>query len=122
MSLVRDILKDKSADRLLEACSFPPWLISRKDLNVWFPCIRWVEPAIAQNARLTWRLKPAGHDGLQQLVVLAQGIIKRRESYCEFNLARPFPPTYVWQADLPLPAKIVIDLSNHIPNQRPTPP
>jgi hypothetical protein len=36
-SLVRDILKDNAADRLLEACRRRPWLISREDLNVWFP-------------------------------------------------------------------------------------
>ncbi len=59
---------------------------------------------------------------MQQLVGLGLGIIKRRESYCEFNLARSFTPTYVWQADPSLPAKIVIDVSNHIPNQRPAPP
>jgi hypothetical protein len=51
----------------------------------------------------------AGRTGLQQLVGLGQGIIKRHESSCEFNLARPFTPTYVWQTDPPLPAKIVID-------------
>ena len=50
-SLVLDILKDNAADRLSEACSSPPsWLISREDLNVWFPCIRREGPAIAQNA------------------------------------------------------------------------
>ena len=32
-SLVRDILKDNAADRLSEACSRPPWRISREDLN-----------------------------------------------------------------------------------------
>ncbi len=69
MSLVRDILKDNAADRLLEACSRPPWLISREDLSVWFPCIRREGPVIAQNAQVTWRLQPAGQDGPQQLVV-----------------------------------------------------
>jgi len=68
-----------------------------------------------------WRLQPAGQDGLQQLVGLGQGIIKRRESSCKF-LARPFTPTYVWHVDPPLSAKIVIDVSNHIPNRRPAPP
>ena len=59
---------------------------------------------------------------MQQLVGLGLGIIKRHESYCECNLAWPFTPTYVWQADPPLPAKIVIDVSIHIPNRRPAPP
>ncbi len=77
---------------------------------------------IAQNAQVTWRLQPAGKDGMQQLVGLGLGIIKRRESYCKCNLARHFTPTYVWQADPPLPAKIQIDVSNHIPNWRPAPP
>jgi hypothetical protein len=123
MSLFRDVLKDNAADRLLEACSRLPWLISRDDLSFWFPCFRREWPAIAQNAQVTWRMQPAGQDGMQQLVGLGLGIIKRRESYCEFNLALPFTPTYhVWQADPPLPAKIVIDVSNHIPNQRPAPP
>ncbi len=52
-----------------------PWLIFREDLNVWFPCIRQEWLAIAQNAQLTWRLQPAGQDGLQQLVGLGQGVI-----------------------------------------------
>jgi len=122
VSLVRDILKDNAADRLSEACSRPPWLVSREDLSVWFPCIRREGPAIARDAPVTWRLQPAGKDGMQQLVGLGLGIIKRRESYCEGILARPFTPNYVWQADPPLPAKIVIDLSNHIPNRCPAPP
>ncbi len=120
-SLVR-ILKDNAADRLSEACSRPLWLISREDLNFWFPCKRREGSAIAQNAQLTWRLQPAGQDGLQQLVGLGQGIIKRRESFCNFKLAWPFTSTSVWQTDPPLPANIEIDLSNHIPNQRPAPP
>ncbi len=53
---------------------------------------------------------------------LGQGIIKIRESSCELNLARLFTSTYVWQVDPPLPAKIVIDLSNYIPNWRPALP
>ncbi len=28
--------KDNAADRLSEACSRPPWLISREDLSVWW--------------------------------------------------------------------------------------
>ncbi len=44
---VRDILKDNAADRLPEACSRPPWLISREDFSVWFPYIRREGPAIA---------------------------------------------------------------------------
>ncbi len=59
---------------------------------------------------------------MQQLEGLGLGIIKRRESYSECNLARPFTPTYVWQADPPLPAKIMIDVSNHIPDLCPAPP
>ncbi len=50
VSLVRDILKDNAADRLSEACS-PPWLVSREDLSVWFPCTRREGPAIARDAR-----------------------------------------------------------------------
>ena len=80
VSLVRDILKDNAADRLSEACSCPPWLVSREDLSVWFPCIRREGPAIARDAQVTWRLQPAGKDGMQQLVGLGLGIIKRRES------------------------------------------
>ena len=120
-SLLRDILKDNAADRLSEACSRPPWRISREDLNFWFPCIRREGPVIAQSAQPLWRLQPAG-DGLQQLVGLGQGILTRRESYCKLTLARPFTPTYIWQTEPPLPSKIGVDLSNHTPNPRHAPP
>ena len=120
-SLVRDVLKDNAADRLSEACSRPPWRISREDLNCWFPCIRREGPAIAQNAQPLWRLQPAG-DGLQQFVGLGQGIHTRRESFGKGTLTRPFTPTYIWQTEPPLPSKIVVDLSNHTPNPRPAPP
>ena len=70
---------------------------------------------------MTWRLQPAG-DGLQQLVGLGQGILTRRESFCKFTPALPFIPTYIWQTEPPLPSKIVVDLSNHIPNPCPAPP
>ena len=120
-SLVRDVLKDNAADRLSEACSRPPWRISREDLNCWFPCIRREGPAIAQSAQPLWRLQPAG-DGLQQFVGLGQGIHTRRESFGKGTLTRPFTPTYIWQTEPPLPSKIVVDLSNHTPNPRPAPP
>ncbi len=68
MSLVGHILKDNAADGLSEACSRPPWLITREDLSVWSFCVRREEPAIAQNTQVTWQLQPAGQDGLQQLV------------------------------------------------------
>ena len=120
-SLVQDVLKDNAADRLSEACSRPPWRISREDLNCWFPCIRREGPAIAQSAQPLWRLQPAG-DGLQQFVGLGQGIHTRRESFGKGTLTRPFTPTYIWQTEPPLPSKIVVDLSNHTPNPRPAPP
>ncbi len=38
------------------------------------------------------------------------------ERTLELLRVQPSSPTYVWQADPKLPTKIVMDLSNHIPN------
>ncbi len=40
MALVRDSLKDRGVDSLLEACSRPQWMVSHEDIHVWFPSTR----------------------------------------------------------------------------------
>ena len=117
VSLIRDLLKDKEADQLSEACSRPPWRVSRTELSVWFPHLSQTGSGVALPDQQRWQFQPYGSAGMQQMIGLTQGIQRRRDP----APARHFLSTCVWQTDPPLPTNVSIDLSNHIPKLLPAP-
>jgi ribonuclease HI len=119
MPLIRDSLKDNGRDNLAEACHRPSWIVSREEVNVWFPSTRWDRSKEEQSTQLSWQLLPTGVDGQQQFSGLSQGIVRRRES--TVRITRALIPSYIWHTDPPLPSKIEVDLSNHLPKQLPAP-
>ncbi len=74
MALVQDSLKDSGVESVLDACRSPSWVVSSKDINIWFPST-WRERSMeAQMDQLTWQLQPTGGEGMQRLAGLSQGI------------------------------------------------
>ncbi len=56
MALVRDSLKDSGVESVSDACRRPSWMISRKDINIWFPSTRQERSKEEQMDELTWQL------------------------------------------------------------------
>jgi hypothetical protein len=92
-------------------------MVSRKDINILFPSTRRERSKEAQMDQLTWKLQQTGGEGMQRLAGLSHGIYRRREP----KIISLLNPSYIWQTDPPLPSKIVVDLSNHIPKPLPAP-
>jgi hypothetical protein len=109
-SLIRDLLKEKAADSLSEACSRPTWRVSRTEISKWFPRTCWYGADTARQEQLKWQFLPSGSNGLQQLTGLGQGIQRKRV----LALTKQLIPHYIWQTGLPIPSNVTIDLSNHI--------
>ena len=113
VALIRDLLKEKAAESLLEACSRPTWRISRTELSKWFPRTCWYGAETVRQEQLKWQFLPSGPNGLQQMTGLGQGIQRKRVLA---PIKQPIPH-YIWQTDLPIPSNVTIDLSNHIPKR-----
>ena len=78
VALIRDLLKEKAAESLLEACSRPTWRVSRTELSKWFPHTCWYGAETIRQEQLKWQFLPSGPNGLQQLTGLGQGIQRKR--------------------------------------------
>jgi ribonuclease HI len=109
LSFIRDCLLANGCDTLREACTRPPWLVSRADLHEWFTPSR---PATNHDGT-KWHLSE--HQGLSQtyMTMLVQGVKQRRA----VSVHRPLSPLHPWQSDPPLPNHVTIDLSHHHPKQ-----
>ena len=113
LALVRDCLVGADRERLTEACARPRWAVAREEYYSGHYLI-----ASAENgAAPTWKLQVGGSDGQLELASLARYIIPRRRCL----VPRPAVILHPWQADPPLPSKVTIDISHHLPRSLPAP-
>ena len=114
MALIRDCLVDNDRERLRDACSRSPWMVSRED---WYAGRFLPNSSTGALLPRNWKLKEAAGQGQLKLGNIARCISARRGS----KLCSPPAPLHPWQRDLPLPSKVVIDVSNHTPCALPSP-
>jgi hypothetical protein len=114
MASIRDCLLDNDCELLWDACSRPPWTVSRED---WYAGHFLPNPSnVASTPRQLGLQEEPGH-GQLKIGGLTRCISMRRVS----TLCSPLTPLHPWQHNPPLPSKIVIDLSNHTPCKFPSP-
>ena len=106
MAMIRDCLLDNDQERLRDACSRSPWMVSRED---WYAGRFLPNSSTGALLPRNWKLKEAAGQGQLKLGNIARCISARRGS----KLCSPPAPLHPWQRDPPLPSKVVIDVSNH---------
>ncbi len=120
MALVRDSLKDSGVESVSDACcgnvaAIHGWYLARILTFGSLPPGGKGQSKHGKGQRK--QLQPTGGEGMQRLAGLSQEIYRRREP----TIISSLTPSYIWQTDPPIPSKIVVDLSNHIPTQLPVP-
>jgi len=113
LALVRDCLRGTSGEGLREVCSRPQWKVSSAD----FYAGVFVARAETDHIAPGWRLNAGGPHGQTTMVNVVQSISMRRT----LAVPRPVVPPHPWQADPPLPSRVVIDTSHHHPLQLSSP-
>ena len=110
-ALVRDTLKGADCERLDVACGRPCWRVTTNDYYAGH-CFNKQEVS----KPLSWNLQP-GNSSQTEFTGLVQYISQRRRRIAPLPVSTPQP----WQADPPLPSRIVIDVSHHHPKSLPAP-
>ena len=110
-ALVRDCLKGADRERLDVACGRPCWRVTTNDYYAGH-CFNKQEVS----KPLSWNLQP-GNSSQTEFTGLVQYISQRRRRIAPLPVSTPQP----WQADPPLPSRIVIDVSHHHPKSLPAP-
>ncbi len=114
LALVRDTLLGCDRDTLCGACSRPRWVVSTED---WYAGYTFPQSPASSQIPSTWQLQDTGDRGQLKMTGLVKYLSKRLMPLC-------FSPPVVlhrWQTDLPLPPKVVIDITNHLPRQLQSP-
>ena len=113
MALVRDSLIGADRERLKDACTRPRWTVA---CDEYYTGHHFTAPG-ESGAAPSWTLQSGGPSGQTELAGLVQYITHRR------SCASPRPAVILhpWQADPPLPSKVVIDISHHLPRVLPAP-
>ena len=114
MALIRDCLLDNDRERLRDACSRSPWIVSRED---WYAGHLLPKSSMGAPIPRNWRLQEEAGQGQLKLGNIARCISARRVS----KLCSSPVQLHPWQQDPPLPSKVVIDVSNHTPCALPSP-
>jgi hypothetical protein len=116
MALIRDCLLDNDRERLRDACSRSPWMVSRED---WYAGHFLPNSSIGALIPRSWRLREEAGQGQLKLGNIARCISARRVlKLCSPPVPLPLHPL---QPDPPLPSKVVIDVSNHTRCALPSP-
>ena len=113
MALVRDSLVGADRERLKDACTRPRWTVTRDEYYDGHHFTASGEGGTAPS----WKLQAGGPSGQTELAGLVQYITHRRS----YAMPRPTVVLHPWQADPPLPSKVVIDISHHLPRSLPAP-
>mmetsp|Transcript_55124 Transcript_55124/g.115349 ORF Transcript_55124/g.115349 Transcript_55124/m.115349 type:complete len:484 (-) Transcript_55124:655-2106(-) len=113
MALVRDCLVGADRERLKDACTRPRWTVAREDYYAGHYLTALGESGAAPG----WKLQAGGPAGQMELAGLVKYITQRRRC----ALPRPAVVLHPWQADPPLPSKVTIDISHHLPRSLPAP-
>ena len=113
MALVRDSLIGVDRESLKDACTRPHWTVAHDD----YYAGHHFTSSGGSGAAPGWKLLAGGPSGQMELAGLAQYIIHRRGC----AMPRPALVLHPWQADPPLPSKVVIDISHHLPRDLPAP-
>ena len=113
MALVRDCLIGADRERLKDACTRPRWTVAHDEYYAGHHLTAFGESGTAPG----WKLQARGPAGQTELTGLVQYITHRRSG----ALSRPIIILHPWQADPPLPSKVVIDISHHLPRSLPAP-
>jgi hypothetical protein len=114
LALVRDSLLGCHRDTLRGACSRPHWVVTTED---WYAGYTFPQSPAASQIPLTWQLQEAGNCCQLKMTGLVKYLSKRLMPLCFSPPVVPHP----WQTDLPLPPKVVIDITNHLPRQLQSP-
>ncbi len=104
LALVRDSLLGCDRDTLRGACSRPHWVVTAED---WYAGYTFPRSPAASQIPVTWQLQEAGNCGQLKMTGLVKYLSKRLMPLCFSPPVVPHP----WQTDLPLPPKVVIDIT-----------
>ena len=107
MALVRDCPIGADRERLKDACIRPLWTVARDEYYAGHHFTASGESDAAPG----WKLQAGAPTGQTELAGLVQYIAHRHNR----ALPRPVVILHPWQADPPLPSKVVIDMSHHFP-------
>ena len=99
MALVRDSLIGVDRESLKDACTRPHWTVAHDD----YYAGHHFTSSGGSGAAPGWKLLAGGPCGQMELAGLAQYIIHRRSC----AMPRPALILHPWQADPPLPSKVV---------------
>ena len=112
VALVRDCLMGADRERLADACGRPCWTVTEEEYYA-DHCFS----ALSGDGPLTWKLQTGNSTDQTTLTGLVQYISQRRSGVGLRLISPPQP----WQADPPLPSRIIIDVSHHHPKSLPAP-
>jgi ribonuclease HI len=107
VALVRDCLIGADRERLRDACARPCWTVAQDEFYAghYFTCSR------ECGAAPSWKLQPTDSSGQLELTGLVRYITKRRQ----VRAPRQAVTLHPWQAEPPLPSRVTIDISHHLP-------
>jgi hypothetical protein len=113
MALVRDCLIGADRERLRDACARPCWTVAQDEYYAGHHFTESCECGTAPG----WKLQPASSTGQLEITGLVRCIAQRRHG----KVPCPVVILHPWQAEPPLPSKVTIDISHHLPRSLPAP-
>jgi len=113
IALIRDCFLAEGITHLRSACARPTWRVPRDALNMCFDLGRTMKQG---QSDLAWHMLDQGNGGQQTLGRAWLGASQRRIQ----TLSNRTMSTQVWQMEK-IPSNIHVDLTNHEPQQLPSP-
>ena len=113
MALVRDCLIGADRERLKDACARPSWTVAQDE----FYAGHYFTGSRECGTAPSWKLQAANSTGQLELTGLVLCITQRRHGI----VPRPTVILHPWQMEPPLPSRITIDISHHLPRSLPAP-
>ena len=113
VALVRDCLIGADRERLRDACARPCWTVAQDE----FYAGHYFTGSREGGTAPSWKLQPTDSSGQLELTGLVRYIAQRRQ----VMIPRPAVILHPWQAEPPLPPRVTIDISHHLPRPLPAP-
>ena len=113
-ALVRDCLLGADRERLRDACARPRWTVAQDEF---YAGHYFTGSHERRGSPPSWTLQPADSSCQLALTGLVRCITQRRRVI----VPRPAVILHPWQVEPPLPSRVTIDISHHLPRSLPAP-